>query len=69
MRVRILTYGGTIQTLEAPDKRGRAANVVLGFPTLADYVAKNSPAGGGGPYFGSLIGPYANRIAGGRFTP
>ncbi|MFD4254092.1 aldose epimerase family protein [Amycolatopsis thermoflava] len=68
MRVRILTYGGTIQTLEAPDKRGRTANLVLGFPTLADYVTKNSPAEGGGPYFGSLIGRYANRIAGGRFT-
>lgn len=67
MKVRILTYGGIIQTLEAPDKRGRGANVVLGFPTLADYVAKNSPAEGGGPYFGALIGRYANRIAGGEF--
>ncbi|WP_236796912.1 aldose epimerase family protein [Amycolatopsis sp. GM8] len=68
MRVRILTYGGIIQTLEVPDRRGHTANVVLGFPTLADYVAKNSPEAGGGVYFGALIGRYANRIAKGTFT-
>ncbi|MFD0683411.1 aldose epimerase family protein [Actinomadura fibrosa] len=63
VRVRILTYGGIVQTLEAPDARGRTANVVLGFATLKDYVDKN-----GGPYFGAIIGRYANRIAKGRFT-
>ncbi|GLY69451.1 aldose epimerase family protein [Amycolatopsis taiwanensis] len=68
MRVRILSYGGIIQTLDVPDRHGRSANVVLGFPTLADYVAKNSPAQGGGVYFGALIGRYANRIAKGTFT-
>lgn len=68
MRVRILSYGGIIQALEVPDRHGRSANVVLGFPTLADYVAKNSPAAGGGTYFGALIGRYANRIAKGTFT-
>jgi aldose 1-epimerase len=67
MRVRILSYGGIIQTLEVPDRHGHSDNVVLGFPTLADYVAKNSPASGG-PYFGALIGRYANRIAKGTFT-
>ncbi|MFD2422507.1 aldose epimerase family protein [Amycolatopsis pigmentata] len=68
MRVRILSYGGIIQTLDVPDRHGHTANVVLGFPTLADYVAKNSPAAGGGTYFGALIGRYANRIAKGTFT-
>ncbi|HKS44542.1 MAG TPA: aldose epimerase family protein [Amycolatopsis sp.] len=68
MRVRILTYGGIVQTLDVPDRRGHTANVVLGFPTLADYVARNSPAAGGGVYFGALIGRYANRIAKGTFT-
>ncbi|MBO2450615.1 galactose mutarotase [Actinomadura barringtoniae] len=62
-RVRILTYGGIIQTLEVPDRHGHRGNVVLGFRTLKDYVDKN-----GGPYFGALIGRYANRIAKGRFT-
>jgi aldose 1-epimerase len=67
MVVKILTYGGTIQELWVPDRRGDVANVVLGFPTLADYVAKNSSPLAG-PYFGSIIGRYANRIANGRFT-
>lgn len=63
VRVRIITYGGIVQTLETPDRHGRRANVVLGFPTLKDYVDLN-----GGPYFGAIIGRYANRIAKGRFT-
>jgi aldose 1-epimerase len=67
MRVRILNYGGIIQSIETPDRAGRSADVVLGFPTLADYVAKNSPAAGG-PYFGALVGRYANRIAKGAFS-
>ncbi len=62
MTVDIMTYGGIIQKLLVPDRHGRLTNVVLGFPTLADYVANNSP------YFGALIGRYANRIAGGKFT-
>jgi aldose 1-epimerase len=61
MRVRILTYGGIIQTIEVPDRNGRNANVALGFNNLADYVAKS-------PYFGCITGRYANRIARGEFT-
>ena len=61
MRVRILTYGGILQTIEAPDRRGRVANVALGFDNLADYETKS-------PYFGCITGRYANRIAKGQFT-
>ena len=61
MRVRILTYGGILQSIEVPDRRGRNANVTLGFNNLADYVAKS-------PFFGCITGRYANRIAGGTFT-
>jgi len=61
MRVRILTYGGVIQSVEVPDRQGQPANVVLGFATLAEYVASSQ-------YFGCITGRYANRIAGGRFT-
>jgi aldose 1-epimerase len=65
---RILNYGGIIQELVAPDRHGRRANVVLGFATVDDYVAHNSPQAGGGVYFGALVGRYANRIAKGTFT-
>lgn len=62
MRVRIITYGGIIQSIEVPDRRGRSANVALGFNNLTDYLERNSP------YFGCITGRYANRIANGRFT-
>jgi aldose 1-epimerase len=69
MSVDILTYGGIVQEINVPGKHGKVANVVLGFPTLADYVAKVSPpvVANGGPYFGELIGRYGNRIAKGTF--
>jgi len=63
MTVRVLTYGGIVQSLEVPDAHGDVANVVLGFKDLAGYVEHNNP----GPYFGALIGRYGNRIAGGTF--
>jgi aldose 1-epimerase len=61
MTVRIITYGGVITEINTPDVRGRLANVALGFDNLADYVAKS-------PYFGAIVGRYANRIARGAFT-
>ena len=61
--MRVLTYGGIIQTLEVPDASGEVENVVLGFDDLAGYVEDNNP----GPYFGALIGRYGNSIAGGSF--
>jgi aldose 1-epimerase len=69
MRVRILTYGGIVQSIDVPGRSGREADVVLGFKTLKDYVAKDSPpvTANGGPYFGETIGRYGNRIAKGTF--
>jgi aldose 1-epimerase len=60
--MRVLTWGGVIQTLEMPDAHGDVDNVVLGFADLAGYIGDDDP------YFGSLIGRYGNRIAGGSFT-
>jgi aldose 1-epimerase len=59
--VRILTYGAIVQAIEAPDRHGRMADVVMGYATLQDYVDKPQ-------FFGALVGRYANRIAGGHFT-
>jgi aldose 1-epimerase len=60
-RLKVLTYGGTVQSLEIPDRRGRYANVSLGYDDIESYVT-------GTTYFGATIGRYGNRIGKGRFT-
>lgn len=64
LKVKILTYGGIIQELWAPDRRGRSANVTLGFKTLAAYLSDAYKKSN--PYFGAIIGRYGNRIADAR---
>lgn len=59
--VKISNYGGTIVSIQAPDRSGEMGEVVLGFDSLDGYI--NS-----GFYLGATIGRYANRIANGGFT-
>jgi aldose 1-epimerase len=59
--VRVLAYGATLQSLRAPDRKGRLADIVLGHDTAAEYEASQD-------FFGVTVGRFANRIAGGRFT-
>jgi aldose 1-epimerase len=61
LRVGLLTYGGIIQFIDVPDQHGVLANVTLGFAKLDDYIERS-------PYFGALIGRFANRITRGRFS-
>jgi aldose 1-epimerase len=70
MSVQIITYGAIVQDIWVPGSNGQAADVVLGFKTLADYVKFDSPpvAPTTGVYFGETVGRYANRIANGKFT-
>ena len=60
MEVRVITYGGIITAIKVPDREGKLADVVLGFDSLDGYI-KNPP------YFGAIIGRYANRIGGAQF--
>jgi len=62
LRVEVITYGGIIRAIWAPDREGQFANITLGFADLAAYLDHNDP------YFGCIAGRYANRIAQGRFT-
>jgi len=61
MQVAITNYGGRIVSLTVPDRNGKMDDIVLGFDDLAGYLGNN-------PYFGALIGRYANRIGGAEFT-
>jgi len=63
MVVRLLPQGAIVMAIEVPDRDGHVANVVLGYPTPAEYRAKIRRNG-----FGATIGRYAGRIARGRFV-
>ncbi len=61
LRIKVITYGALITSVETPDRDGKFANITLFRDSLADYVEDN-------PYFGCAVGRYANRIAKGKFT-
>ena len=59
---KIMTSGATVTELWVPDNDGKLADVLLGFDDLKGWQSK------GNPFFGCVVGRYANRIAKGRFT-
>lgn len=61
LSLKVTNYGCIITELNAPDKAGKMADIVLGYDKLDDYVKAT-------PYFGSVIGRVANRIKGAQFT-
>ncbi len=60
MRVALLSYGATIQSILVPDKDGRMTDVLLGYDRAADYEVNRG-------YLGACIGRNGNRIAGAAF--
>ena len=61
MQVAVTNYGARVVSIRVPDRNGKVADVVLGFDDLQGYLGAN-------PYFGAIVGRYANRIAKARFT-
>jgi aldose 1-epimerase len=57
-----IDYGAIITSILLPRHDDGYDDVVLGYDDLAGYLDLNTP------YFGAVIGRYANRIANGRFT-
>jgi aldose 1-epimerase len=61
MEVQVLSYGGIVKSIRVPDRHGKFADVVLGFDSMDGYATNP-------PYFGALVGRYANRIGKAQFT-
>jgi len=57
----VMDLGGKVVRLYAPDRDGKLADITLGFNDLESYETRE-------PFFGTLVGRYANRIANGTFT-
>lgn len=57
----IITWGATLTELHAPDREGRLEDITLGFDDPAPWFKPH-------PFFGTIAGRCANRIAKGRFT-
>lgn len=66
MQVKITNYGATITSVLTPDRNGKMGDVALGFDSMEAYQSDAYVKSG--PYFGSAIGRYGNRIAKGKFT-
>jgi len=62
MRAAITNYGGRLVSLWVPDKKGKFTDIVIGFNSVQAYQKSSEP------YFGAIIGRYANRIARGKFS-
>jgi aldose 1-epimerase len=60
MIAKVMTYGAIVTELHAADRSERFGDVVLGFEDLAGYLR-------GHPYFGAVVGRFANRIARAKF--
>ncbi len=61
IKLRAMSYGAIVLSLETPDRDGKSADIVLGYNSLGEYVKDT-------PYFGAVVGRYGNRIANGKFS-
>lgn len=61
--MQVTNYGARVVSLWTPDRDGKYEDIVLGYETLDRYLNNT-----GERFLGAVVGPYANRIAKGRFT-
>lgn len=59
--LQLINLGATLQSLYAPDKFGRVADITVGFDSLYGHLNFTD-------YQGKVVGRYANRIANGAFS-
>lgn len=63
LTMQVTNFGARVVTLWAPDREGNYEDIVLGYNNIDNYI--NNP---GERFLGAVVGPYANRIAGGTYT-
>ena len=63
LTMQVTNFGARVVTLWTPDKNGSYEDIVLGYNNIDNYL--NNP---GERFLGAVVGPYANRIAGGTYT-
>lgn len=61
LEVSIIRYGASITHIYFPDRDGRVDDIVLGFDNPDEYMETKNP------FFGCVVGRYANRIANARY--
>jgi aldose 1-epimerase len=61
IKLRAMTYGAIVLSIETPDREGKLADITLGYNTVDEYIKDT-------PYFGAIVGRYGNRINLGKFS-
>jgi aldose 1-epimerase len=59
--VQLTNYGGHLVSIITPDKEGKYADILLGYKNIDSYISD-------GMFQGAIVGPFANRIAKGKFS-
>ena len=62
VEVRVTPFGAKLVSVRTPDRKGKMADVVLGYDSLGEYLKDTKT------YFGGIVGRYGNRIAAGKFS-
>ena len=61
--MQVTNFGARVVSLWTPDRNGHYEDIVLGYNNIDNYLS-----GPGERFLGAVVGPYANRIAGGTYT-
>ncbi|MDR2293421.1 MAG: galactose mutarotase [Prevotellaceae bacterium] len=61
--MQVTNFGARTVSLFTPDRKGKYEDIVLGYPNIESYLHNS-----GERFLGCVVGRYANRIAGGKFT-
>ena len=63
LTMQVTNFGARVVSLWTPDKNGNYEDIVLGYDNIDKYINNR-----GERFLGAVVGPYANRIAGGTYT-